>query len=829
VKLLAVNGIYIPSMHQSTVDVTAHILAALNAYGECRLGPGIYGVSGIDMPAGSMLSGCGDQTVLRLIGSAGGYAVKMASNCTVKDMTIEGAAEDITLSETPGKRHGIEWYGDYSTNHPDKENQPSYGTICNVFIRRFTGGGIRCYRTGPQVNHGVNVTDVSIVNCNAGIYISNESEYNRFANAMVYQCQYGCVNNSGNNMFVNCGFSNNKTGMILKHFEPRYTDVQQTRENPDWKNEISNNTHGSAIGCVFNHMDRDDISLGAGEAVHFEGATNGFIFDGCQLFFASIYLEDSHGIVFSDCLFGQHKDSSGETDGVPITLKNTGSSNLRAFFNDCNFTVNSPPVFTIVKSGSGTIAPVINASYNRKGEAVGSEYWNNYTKSEVDDALIRKLDIAYAYDVCAPLIEESVGPDNTVSFADGANNAPVKSLTAQIDPVQTGSGDPSPSNVRPITGWTGCKIRHTILRTDLTLAGIQADIAAGTVAENARRYPVGDQIVIPWKDMDDANHNTDATAYRVAWDIVHHDTVELRDGTQVPGMFLQMHLCSAYGVQFSAPQAFINCAGGLAAGTYCFTLNAAYGDIPANSILEFTLSGAVPENGRIRMATDRTVTTWAAGGTAAIETVTAAIVESSSGTDLGTTGSGGLNIIQRMQYGSNRWSTSAIRQYLNSSGSGWWESVGAFDIRPDQYGKKGFMSGFGDDFLSAIRPVRVTTALNTAEGYSEATEDTFDTFFLPALQQMYIQPQLADAEGNYFEYWKNRLGLNSYAQTGSGNVYDAFRITAINANSAQTVRLRSANRDNVHITWYANPSGYVSNYGYASGAYRFSPVCVICG
>lgn len=34
----------------------------------------------------------------------------------------------------------------------------------------------------------------------------------------------------------------------------------------------------------------------------------------------------------------------------------------------------------------------------------------------------------------------------------------VTSLVAQIDPVQAGSGDPSPTNVRPITGWTGCNV-----------------------------------------------------------------------------------------------------------------------------------------------------------------------------------------------------------------------------------------------------------------------------------------------------------------------------------------------------------------------------------
>ena len=47
------------------------------------------------------------------------------------------------------------------------------------------------------------------------------------------------------------------------------------------------------------------------------------------------------------------------------------------------------------------------------------------------------------------------------SFSDGADDLPVKDLTIQIEPVQSGSGDPSPDNVRPITGWTGANVSRT--------------------------------------------------------------------------------------------------------------------------------------------------------------------------------------------------------------------------------------------------------------------------------------------------------------------------------------------------------------------------------
>ena len=41
---------------------------------------------------------------------------------------------------------------------------------------------------------------------------------------------------------------------------------------------------------------------------------------------------------------------------------------------------------------------------------------------------------------------------------DGLEGMPLKKCLVEINPVQSGSGDPSPSNVRPISGWAGCEI-----------------------------------------------------------------------------------------------------------------------------------------------------------------------------------------------------------------------------------------------------------------------------------------------------------------------------------------------------------------------------------
>ena len=60
----------------------------------------------------------------------------------------------------------------------------------------------------------------------------------------------------------------------------------------------------------------------------------------------------------------------------------------------------------------------------------------------------------------AGIIKETISA-NVVSFPDGADGLPLENLFVQIKPVQAGTGDPSPTNIRPISGWTGCNISQS--------------------------------------------------------------------------------------------------------------------------------------------------------------------------------------------------------------------------------------------------------------------------------------------------------------------------------------------------------------------------------
>ena len=82
----------------------------------------------------------------------------------------------------------------------------------------------------------------------------------------------------------------------------------------------------------------------------------------------------------------------------------------------------------------------------------------------------------------APAITDTAS-GSIASFPDGAEGLPVKSLVVNIEPVQAGTGDPSPDNVRPITGWTGANVTvsPTLDPQDGTTIPITWQTEAGTV------------------------------------------------------------------------------------------------------------------------------------------------------------------------------------------------------------------------------------------------------------------------------------------------------------------------------------------------------------
>ncbi len=345
-------------------------------------------------------------------------------------------------------------------------------------------------------------------------------------------------------------------------------------------------------------------------------------------------------------------------------------------------------------------------------------------------------------------------------------------------------------------------------------------------------FAIGDKFTDVWKDT------ADNAEYEFPWRNNCFREVEFEDGSTAPGMLLQMAYASPFGVQFSNTRAFLRCPDGLAAGTYNVTFGDTWGskDAKANTTWQFTLTKAVPTGGRLTgfiQMPDTTATSWkviayAADGKTILETVS--VTSGTEGTSLGTmklsSRNGDLNSMHETGYGWNRWKTSAIRQYLNSDKpkGQWWTPQDEWDIAPDQLATKdGFLRGMPKELLDQIQPVKVITYTNTVNDGGNA-DVTYDRVFLPALGEMYYEPQI-DGEGEPHDYWKERSG--SATKLKQYTTYPNMVTYAVeNHTSAQNVRLRSANRGNACDTWSVYSSGFASSNN-AWVTYRFSPLVVI--
>ena len=344
-------------------------------------------------------------------------------------------------------------------------------------------------------------------------------------------------------------------------------------------------------------------------------------------------------------------------------------------------------------------------------------------------------------------------------------------------------------------------------------------------------FDFGDWINEKWTD-------TAATKeYEYPWRVNHFENVELEDGEIVQGMFLQAHCAHPFGVQFSQARAFLKCPDGLTAGTYNVKLERDWGsNAKANTYWQFTLTKDVPKGGRLSgfiqmpdvASSNWKVISYAADAITKLETVP--VTSGQDGTALGTlqyaTRNGNLNSMQETAYGWNRWKTSALRQYLNSEQAKgkWWTPQDEWDIAPDQLATKdGFLCGMPADMLKALKTVKVVTYANTVQDGGEA-DITYDRVFLPSLEQLFINPQIA-GEGTVHEYWQRRSGMKTKMQ--QYQTYPRMISYAVeNHTSPQYVRLRSASRGGASSPWSVNSSGGVYG-GYAWSAYRFSPLVVV--
>lgn len=363
-------------------------------------------------------------------------------------------------------------------------------------------------------------------------------------------------------------------------------------------------------------------------------------------------------------------------------------------------------------------------------------------------------------------------------------------------------------------------------------------------------FKIGDQILTKW--------NNGTNDLDLPWDVVDFRNVVNEKGHTVPAMIVQAHWALP-GLQFDASEAAYVAASAIEPGTYYIEIGTNWGThCVAGKKYEFTTAEEIPAGGQIVFsrsgtdiyawgAPDQSTANWVCytfasnSATTPLETLSLteyAADETPTGTSLGSLASNvkysesGINNLQRAAYGYNRWKHSAIRQWLNSNAAAnsWWAPQNPFDRPPQQLSSmRGFMAGLPEGFIKVVNPIVVTTALNTVSDVDiAASETTIDRFFCASLEEEYCEPQLADVEGPYWPYWKERLGLNAPQGSGSANAnVNHIRYSVSNHTSAQYVRLRSAYRGYAYYTWGVYSTGYVGS-NIAAGATCPAPACAIC-
>lgn len=302
----------------------------------------------------------------------------------------------------------------------------------------------------------------------------------------------------------------------------------------------------------------------------------------------------------------------------------------------------------------------------------------------------------------------------------------------------------------------------------------------------------------------------------LTWDIIGIDQETPTDPLLTHSLTLQLHDC-IIDLQFDAREALFTFENGLVAGTYHFTVGAQpwySGDV--GKTVQFTLSSALPTGGQLVInnaynatMVGATISVFASGtATTATETVT--MSEGSDGTDLGTVNNAGdfasgINSIQRALLGSNRWSTSAVRQYLNSDAAVGevWTPQTVFD-RPPTWAANtaGFLNGVDSDFTAVLGTVQKVTALNTVcDG--GGTETFSEKAFLLSRSEVYGGDEVVSGEGMPYKYYSD---YSDHQSPGAGIDHNRVKLLGGTAKSWQ---LRTANNGQAYDVRLLDANGTV--------------------
>ena len=112
-------------------------------------------------------------------------------------------------------------------------------------------------------------------------------------------------------------------------------------------------------------------------------------------------------------------------------------------------------------------------------------------------------------------------------------------------------------------------------------------------------------------------------------------------------------------------------------------------------------------------------------------------------------------ILDRERYGNNRYSLANIRQWLNKSGTGWYQAQHSYDRPPSNSyvwnghnaydAQSGFLTGFGAEMLTALLTTTLTVAKPGTDG--GGSETVQDKIFLLSMAEVGLGSENGVAEG----------------------------------------------------------------------------------
>ena len=157
--------------------------------------------------------------------------------------------------------------------------------------------------------------------------------------------------------------------------------------------------------------------------------------------------------------------------GATVTLEATKPDGY-AVIHNCTYSSDGIITYTLQEQLAAKAGKVWSKVVIRDGVDIlgtGAIIWVVDYAGVRDDAIVSDSDVsgirglveAEVRNALAATLPVDKASGAIAHFIDGADDIPVKDLKIGIVPKQSGSGDPSPSNVRPITGWMGANVDRT--------------------------------------------------------------------------------------------------------------------------------------------------------------------------------------------------------------------------------------------------------------------------------------------------------------------------------------------------------------------------------